>query len=125
MSIFSWKKSNANSAIVPTTENLAEQKLKEIKHILFPSLELNSYVDDSGAVVKYHIDYCIDSALESVLNDLQDDHNDVTCHDTLNSVIKRLLLIRKLLKVETYIDKEVEYISVENLNLDRAVEDIR
>jgi len=122
--MFFWKKQPKQEVIKLSDSNL-ENTFNEIKRILFPPLDINSYVDNDGALVKYHIDYCIDSALETVLNDLQDEHNDVTCHDTLNSVIKRLLLVRKLLNVETCIDEEAEYISVENLNLDRAIEDIR
>src|SRR5271157_4832698 len=124
MNMFFWKKQPKQEVIKLSDSNL-ENTFNEIKRILFPPLDINSYVDNDGALVKYHIDYCIDSALETVLNDLQDEHNDVTCHDTLNSVIKRLLLVRKLLNVETCIDEEAEYISVENLNLDRAIEDIR
>ena len=122
--MFFWKK-QPKQEVIKLSDSDLEYRLNEIKRILFPPLDINSYVNNDGALVKYHIDYCIDSALETVLNDLQDEHNDVICRDTLNSVIKRLLLVRKLLNVETCIDEEAEYISVENLNLDRAIEDIR
>lgn len=121
LSFFGWNKSK--QPVVSDSD--LEKRLNEIKHILFPPLETNTHVSSDGKLVKYHIDYCIDSALETVLYDLQEDYNDAKCHETLNSIIKRLLLVRKLLNVETYIDKEAEYISVENLDLDQAVEDIR
>jgi hypothetical protein len=100
-------------------------KLKEIKKILFPPLELHDDLNENGKLVKYHIDYCIDSNLETVLNDLQDGYNDSKCYDTLNSVIKRLIHIRKLLDVETNMDKDAEYIVVKNLDTEQNIEDIR
>lgn len=120
MSILNWLYRS------PTTKvsSLPTRKLIEIEKILFPPLELNNYVSETGEVIKYHTDYCIDSALESVLTDLQDGNNDKTCQDTLNSVIKRLICIRKILGIETSFDKEAQYIKVENLDVGQNLEDI-
>jgi len=99
-------------------------KLKKIEQILFPPLELYSDMDEKGKLIKYHIDYCIDSNLETVLNDLQDGYNDTKCYNTLNSVIKRLIHVRKLLEVETNMDKDAEYILVKDLDMEKNEIDI-
>ena len=121
MNILFWRKSKVPKPSL-TSEN---QKLEQIKKVLFPSLELTNLIGNDGALVTYHIDYCIDSALEVVLNDLQDGHNDIACQKTLNSVIKRLLIIRKILEIETTIHEDAEFIIVKDLDLDQDIEEIR
>ncbi len=119
MNLYFWKKDK------PELELTSDSDLEKINKIIFPPLELNERIDNTGKIIVFHTDYCVDSALETVLNDLQDEHNDSKCQETLNSVIKRLLLVRKLLSIETNIHEEAEYIMVENLNLDQNIEDIR
>lgn len=121
MNLLFWKTPKQ----LPLPEFELGQRLNEIKRILFPPLELHDFIEKDGTLHKYHVDYCADSNLEAVLNDLQDDISDPMSQDTLNSVIKRLLLLRKILSIEVDIDKEAEYIEVRNLDLERNIENIR
>jgi hypothetical protein len=54
----------------------AEEKLEEIKGLLFPPLKLMEEVTNSGEIIKYHIDYSVDSNIDAALIDLYDGHND-------------------------------------------------
>jgi hypothetical protein len=127
MNLFFWRKNRlVNDSKVNVTDISCEkQKLEEIKSILFPPLTLMTDMNSNGKLIKYHTDCCVVSNLEVVLNDLQDNYNDLTCQETLNSIIKRLLLVRKILGVETKLDEEAQYILVKNLNIGQNIEEIQ
>ena len=65
---------------------------EKIKEILFPPLSLK---EKDG--MQYHIDYSIDSNLESALTDLQEGLNDEVTRETIKLSIEKLIKIRKLL----------------------------
>lgn len=92
----------------------AEEKLDMIKNLLFPQLELREkYDEESDQIIKYHIDYAVDSNLESVLSDLEDGFNDPACHRTINNTIKTLNEVRKLLEAYWSIETDAKYIIVD------------
>ena len=92
----------------------AEQKLEEIKEILFPPLELKEEMSEDGEVIKYHIDYTVDSNIDAALADLYDGHNDQVVQSTLNKAVARLNRARKLLEAYAQLDKDAKYIIVDN-----------
>jgi hypothetical protein len=92
----------------------SDVKLEQIKQLLFPPLELREEISADGSVVKYHIDYSVDSNVDAVLMDLQDGQNDAIAHTTLNKVVTRLNKARKLLEAYAILNKEASYIIVDN-----------
>lgn len=92
----------------------AEQKLEEIKNLLFPQLELHEELSNDGSTIKYHIDYSIDSNIDAALLDLYDGHNDEVVQSTLNKAVARLNKARKILEAYASLDKEAKYIIVDN-----------
>ena len=92
----------------------AEEKLEEIKQLLFPPLELQEEVSPDGDVVKFHIDYSVDSNIDAALMDLQDGNNDAVVHSTLNKAVARLNRVRKLLEAYAVLDKDAKYIIVDD-----------
>jgi len=101
--------------IVKQTWTPSDERLEEIKTILFPPLILEEKMDKDGSVTKYHIDYSVDSNLDAALMDLQDGHNDPVSHKTINSVINRLMKARRLLEAYAQLDKDAKYILVEDM----------
>lgn len=95
-------------------ETPAELKLEQIKNLLFPPLELNEELDRDGTVIKFHVDYSVDSNLDAALMDLQDGNNDEATQGTINEVTKRLIAVRKLLEAYAKLDSEAKYIIVDN-----------
>jgi len=95
-------------------ETPAELKLEQIKTLLFPPLELNKELSNDGSVMKFHVDYSVDSNLDAALMDLQDGQNDEVTQGTINEVTKRLIQVRKLLEAYAQIDKDAKYIIVDN-----------
>ena len=95
-------------------ETPAELKLEQIKTLLFPPLELNEELSNDGSIMKFHIDYSVDSNLDAALMDLQDGQNDEVTQGTINEVTKRLMQVRKLLEAYAQIDKDAKYIIVDN-----------
>ena len=106
-------------------ETPAEIKLEEIKSLLFPPLELRESMKD-GDIIKYHIDYSIDTNLDSAITDVQEGYNDKSVIETLADVLNRLYKVRELLEAYMEIDKEAQYIIVDNKkeNYDIEAEDI-
>jgi hypothetical protein len=92
----------------------AEEKLEEIKAILFPPLELKEEASEDGEVIKYHIDYSVDSNIDAALADLYDGHNDNVVHSTLNKAVEKLNRARKILEAYASLDKDAKYIIVDN-----------
>jgi hypothetical protein len=95
-------------------ETPAELKLEQIKTLLFPPLELNEELSNDGSIMKFHVDYSVDSNLDAALMDLQDGQNDEVTQGTINEVTKRLIQVRKLLEAYAQIDKDAKYIIVDN-----------
>lgn len=91
-------------------KQLGEKELELIAQILFPPLETRT--DKDGNV--YQIDKSVDTNLESVLYELQDGNNDKMSHDSLNSVIGRLIEVRKILDVYPELNKKTKYIIVDD-----------
>ena len=96
------------------TTSEADDKLSQIKNILFPKLELREQSDESGVNVKYHVDYSVDSNLDAVLMDMQDGLCDETMIKTMNSMIEKLNAVRKLLDTYMELDPDAKYIIVSN-----------
>lgn len=104
---FPWK-------IEKKIETPAEMKIEQIKALLFPPLELNEEMGKDGNVIKFHVDYSVDSNLDAALMDLQEGNNDRTTQNTINDVTKRLIQVRKLLEAYASLDKDAKYIIVDN-----------
>ena len=92
----------------------AEKKLKEIRELLFPELKLEQELDEKGELIKYHIDYGVDSNLDAALIDLQEGYNDGPTQKTISNITKRLYKARKLLGAEAKISKEAKYLVVDD-----------
>lgn len=92
----------------------AEQKLDEIRNILFPPSKLDQSVDETGQLHKWQVDYSADMNLDAALIDLQEGHNDKVVQNTVKSVIDTLIEVRRILDAHMELDKDAEYIVVEN-----------
>ena len=90
-------------------ETPAEIKIEEIKNLLFPPLELKETIKD-GDIMKYHIDYSIDTNLDSAITDIQEGYNDKSVIDTLSDVLNRLYKVRELVEAHMELDKDAQYI---------------
>lgn len=97
---------------VPKTP--AESKLEEVKQLLFPDLQLKEELDNTGNVIKYHVDYGVDSNLDAVLMDLQEGFNDAAAQKTIINIVKRLNMARKALAAEAKIHKDAKYLVVDD-----------
>jgi flagellin-specific chaperone FliS len=92
----------------------AEEKLEEIKNILFPPLELHEEISKEGDIIKYHVDYSVDSNIDAALIDLYDGNNDQVVQSTLNKAAARLNKVRRLLEAYAVFDAEAKYIIVDD-----------
>ena len=96
----------------------ADEKLEEIRNILFPKLLLHKNEDGT----KVNIDLSVDSNLDYVLMELQDGYNGQDIHHTVSYCIEKLNKIRDILDAYAEIDPEATHLVVET---DRPyVEDI-
>lgn len=94
----------------------AEQKIDEIKKILFPPLKLGEkYDEESNETIKYHIDFSVDSNLDAILLDIQEGFTGSDMQKTLNDVIKRLNKVRSLIEAYAILDKDAKYIIVDDM----------
>src|SRR5579864_8918888 len=89
-------------------QSLADEKLEQVKNILFPAARLQKEEIVDGKTITHHIDFSADWNLEAALTDLQEGHNDIVTQNTINSVIKSLIKVRKILGVEMKIDKTAD-----------------
>jgi hypothetical protein len=103
----------------------AEEKLEQIKDILFPPCKLNEEMDKDGSIFKWQVDYSVDMNLDAALTDLEEGHNDVAVHNTIRDISKRLYSIRKILDAYMELDPEAKYIMVESSKDNENVEDIQ
>lgn len=92
----------------------AEEKLEEIKNLLFPQLELHEEMGPDGTVIKFHVDYSVDSNIDAALIDLYDGNNDSIVQSTLSKSVARLNKARKILEAYASLDKDAKYIIVDN-----------
>lgn len=92
----------------------AEEKLIQIKDLLFPELELNQDMDENGSIIKFQVDYGVDSNLDAALIDLQEGLNDGPTQKTISNITKRLYRARKILGAEAKIHKEAKYLLVDD-----------
>lgn len=104
-------------------ETPADQKLEQIKNLLFPQLTTEEEINNDGTIFKFHVDYSVDSNLDAALIDLQEGHNDEVVQATINEVVKKLIEVRRLLEAYAKMDPEAKYIIVENPKND-SVENI-
>jgi hypothetical protein len=95
-------------------ETPADQKLEQIKALLFPPLDLKEQISETGSKIKYHIDYSVDSNLDAVLMDLEEGHNDPVARKTISKVVGKLNEARRLLEAYAQLDKEAKYIIVDD-----------
>ena len=79
----------------------ADEKLEEIKNILFPPFKKQSKDD-----ITFLIDYSADSNLDEIVQ------------GTINKVIDRLVEVRKILKAYGEFDTDAKYIIVDDLPTD-------
>lgn len=90
----------------------SDNRIDQIREILFPKLHLCEQIDKDGTKIKYHVDYSADSNLDAVLMDMQDGYCDAPMMKTMNSIIERLNQVRKILEAYAEIDSEARYILV-------------
>lgn len=103
----------------------AEEKLEQIKDILFPPCKLNEEMDKDGSVFKWQVDYSVDMNLDAALTDLEEGHNDKAVHNTIRDISKRLYSVRNILDAYMELDPQAKYIMVESSKETENVEDIR
>jgi hypothetical protein len=93
----------------------AEEKLEQIRNILFPSPELRHEVDPkTGEAYKWQVEYSADMNLDAALIDLEEGHNDKAVHNTIRGVVDMITEIRDILDAHMELSKEARYILVEN-----------
>lgn len=103
----------------------AEEKLEQIKNILFPPCKLNEEMDKDGSLFKWQVDYSVDMNLDAALTDLEEGHNDTAVHNTIRDISKRLYSVRHVLDAYMELDPEAKYIMVESNKDTNDVEDIQ
>jgi hypothetical protein len=91
----------------------AEEKLEEIKNILFPPLKTQKEKD-----IIFMVDYSADSNLQAAITDLEEGQNDEIVQGTINKVIDRLVSVRKILRAYSEFDTSAKYIIVDDLPTD-------
>jgi hypothetical protein len=94
----------------------SDEKIEQLIAILFPPMKLE---EENG--IKFHIDYSVDGNLDAVISDLEDGHNDKVAQDTLKDVANRLVKVRKMLEAYRELDKNAQYIIVDNMNKDEEI----
>lgn len=113
MSLF-WK--------VKKVDTEDDQKIEQIKRILFPPLDLHEQPQEDGSTIKFHIDYSADSNLDAALIDLQEGNNDAVVQKTISSVIDRLNKVRRILDAYAEFDKDAQYIIVDDGDTKKDIE---
>ena len=103
------------SMFKPKPKTTADEKLEEIKNILFPPFKKETNQD-----ITFLIDYSADSNLQAAVTDLEEGHNDEIVQGTINKVIDRLVEVRKILKAYGEFDTDAKYIIVDDLPTDKG-----
>ena len=103
----------------------AEERLEEIKNILFPPLESKETVNEkTGESLKYQIDYSVDMNLDGVLLDIQEGYVDEVVTKTIKDATDRISRVRDILEAHANVDREAEYIIVDTPESHSSIEDI-
>lgn len=93
----------------------AEEKLEQIKNILFPPAEQRQDIDPkTGEEYKWQVEYSADMNLDAALIDLEEGHNDKAVHNTIRGVTQMLSDVREILEAHMELSKDARYILVEN-----------
>jgi len=100
--------------VEPKQTTPADERLAQIKEILFPPSKLNEDMDKDGSIYKWQVDYSVDMNLDAALTDLEEGVNDQAVHNTIRDISKRLYSVRKLLDAYMELDPEAKYIMVES-----------
>ena len=87
----------------------AEEKLEQLKILLFPEPQIEMEGD-----MEFYVDSSVDMNIESVIVDLQEGHNDVTCQKTLKNISDRLYKARKILQAYFEVDENISYVVVDD-----------
>ena len=87
---------------------IRSEELQRVTELLFPPLK--TVEDESGV---YHVDYSVDSNLESALTDLREGVNDSTVQNTITKAIDALIEVRKILHAYPYLDERAKYIIID------------
>ena len=95
----------------PKVENPAEDKLNQIRDILFPPCE--QHTDKDGR--KFQVDFSADLNLDSALSDLEDGYNDAACQATIKKVSNRIYEVRRILQAHQELT-DAEYLIVDDLS---------
>lgn len=105
-------------------ETPAEQRLEEIRNILFPPHEAKESLDKkTGEVIKYYVDYSADLNLDSALYDMREGYSDEIVQKTVQDVIDRLYKVRDLVNAsQVEFDPDAKYIIVDNRKEDLDIE---
>lgn len=98
----------------------AEERLEQIKGILFPPLE--QHKDMNGDLM--YVDATVDMNLHAIITDLEDGYNDKATRETLVDILKRVEKVRKILAVLSEFDPEAKYIIVDSKGSAGRPEDI-
>jgi formylmethanofuran dehydrogenase subunit B len=94
-------------------KNTADEKIEKIISILYPPRKIDTIND-----IKVQIEYGADYNLEAALTDLELGHNDEVSRKTLREVCDRLHAVRKILEAYVELDKEAQYMIVDNFGKD-------
>ena len=100
----------------------AEEKLEQIRQILFPPPKLEEEYSKDGELHKYQVDYSADMNLYAAIMDLENGHSDKPVQNTINDIHDRLIKIREILDEHMQLSKEADFIIVENLKEDVDVQ---
>ena len=93
----------------------AEEKLEQIRSILFPPCKLEKDMDEAGNMHKWQVDYSADMNLYAAMIDIQEGQTDKPVLNTVGDVHDRLIKVREILEEHMQLSKEADYILVENL----------
>ena len=93
----------------PVPMTTAEQKLDEIKNLLFPEPEIQMEGD-----MEFYVDSSVDWNVEAVVIDIREGHVDEVCQKTLKNISERLFKARKLLQAYYERREDIKYVIVDD-----------
>lgn len=93
----------------------SDKTLDKIKNILFPPFRLLQKKGEDGETIKYHIDHSVTSNLDVIYSDLQEGINDKHLQEGIADLLARLERVRELLDIHSILDKDAQYIIIDNL----------
>jgi hypothetical protein len=109
-----------NFSVEKKIDTPAEQRLEEIRNILFPPHEAKETLDkETGEMFKFYVDYSADMNLDSAMHDIQEGFADEIVQKTVKDVIDRLYKVRQLLNADQIkYDPDAKYVIVDNMTDD-------